>query len=49
MGPKELIPTILVFGALLSLIVSSAKYTMKRDRMRALQTAREEMAGLVAR
>lgn len=49
MGSSGLIHTMLSFGALPSLEVSSTAYPMQVERMRALQTAREELYGLVAK
>lgn len=47
MCPSGLFPTLLVFGALSSRAISSPSYTLQSELMRALRTAREEMARIV--
>lgn len=46
--PSGLVPTLMVFGALPSLPVTTIRYPMKSEHMSALLLARKEMARLVA-
>lgn len=48
MGPSSLIPMMLLFGAILSLPITSDNYPIQAERVTALRSAREEMATVVA-
>lgn len=47
-GPRGLVPTMLVFGAMPALPTTNFRNPRQKERMMALQTAREEMAKIAA-
>lgn len=48
MGPSGLVPTLLEFWALPCMAVTSVTYLLEHERIRALRSAREEMAVIIA-
>lgn len=47
-GPEGVVPSLLVFGSLLSFPALNMDVHVQKERMAALQTARQEMASIVA-